>query len=323
VGAYPPALLKRALRYLYAKETKSSFEIEQITPGATRTDRFVALLQLAETVDFCDKPRLIDLQNRIVDPRFAAADYRQTQNYVGETVALRQERIHFVCPKPEDLPDLMDGLLAMRPKIAALRGSAQPVVMPSVIHAAVVAYGFVYLHPFEDGNGRIHRFLIHNVLALGGFWHDEGVMLPVSAAMLRNPGDYDASLEAFSKPLMPLVEYSLDEDGRMTVHNDTAVWYRFIDLTAQAEALLRFIEKTIDTELPEELTFLVNYDRTKAAIQAIVDMPDRQIDLFIRFCLQNLGRLSAAKRASHFDFLTDDEVVRMEQAVRDAYGSGG
>jgi len=323
VGAYPPELLKRALSYLYAKETKSSFEIEHIKPNANRTERFVALLQLAEKEDFCDKPRLIDLQNRIADSRFSAADYRQTQNYVGETVALRQERVQFVCPKPEDLPNLMDGLLAMHPKIATLRGSAQPVVTSSVVHAAVVAYGFVYLHPFEDGNGRIHRFLIHNILALGGFWRDEGVMLPVSAAMLKNPADYDASLEAFSKPLMPLVEYSLDEDSRMTVHNDTAVWYRYIDMTAQAEALFAFIVQTIDTELPEELTFLANYDRTKATIQAIVDMPDRQIDLFIRFSLQNLGRLSATKRASHFDFLTDDEVARMEQAVRDAYGSGG
>ena len=40
-----------------------------------------------------------------------------------------------------------------------------------------------------------------------------------------------------------------------------------------------------------------------------------QIDLFIRFCLQNNGRLLAAKRASHFDFLSDEEIVCMEQAV--------
>jgi hypothetical protein len=119
---------------------------------------------------------------------------------------------------------------------------------------------------------------------------------------------------------MPLVEYSLDEYGHMTVLNDTAVWYRYIDMTPQAEALFAFIEKTIDTELADELAFLANYDRAKAAIQDIVDMPDRQIDLFIRFCLQNHDRLEAGKRASHLDFLTDDEVARMEQAVRDAYG---
>jgi hypothetical protein len=137
---------------------------------------------------------------------------------------------------------------------------------------------------------------------------------------LKDLADYDASLEAFSRPLMALVEYSLDEEGRMTVENDTAQWYRYIDMTPQAEALFRFIERTIDAELVEELAFLANYDRTKKAIQEIVDMPDLQIDLFIRVCLQNSGRLSARKRASHFDFLSDEEVACMEQAVQSAYG---
>ena len=119
---------------------------------------------------------------------------------------------------------------------------------------------------------------------------------------------------------MSLVDYAMDATGQMTVHNDTAPWYRYIDMTAQAEALYAFIEKTIDTELVEELTFLANYDRTKKAIQEIVDMPDRQIDLFIRFCLQNHGRLSARKRTGQFPSLTDDEIKRMEQAVESAHG---
>ena len=309
---YPPELLRRALSYLYTRETKSSFEIEHIKPSANRTERFIALLELAEKEDFCDKARLIDLQNRIVDPRFADSGYRASQNYVGETVAYQEERVHYTCPKPGDLPDLMAGLIEAHERMGA--SGVHP-----VIHAAAMAYGFVFLHPFEDGNGRIHRFLIHNILARCGFT-PEGLMFPVSAAMLKNPNQYDASLEAFSKPLMTLVEYELDEDGRMTVHNDTAVWYRFIDMTAQAEALFAFIEKTIDTELVEELDFLVSYDRTKSAIQAIVDMPDRKIDLFIRFCLQNHFQLSVRKRTSHFNFLTDDEITQMAQAVQTAYG---
>ncbi|MFH1313709.1 MAG: Fic family protein [Candidatus Eisenbacteria bacterium] len=314
VSSYSPELLKRALAYLYTKETKSSFEIEHIKPSTTRTERFVALLQIAEQKDFCRKTELIEIQNRIVDDRFRDSDYRSGQNYVGETAAWEREKIHFACPKPEDLPDLMEGLIAVHDRMNEGLESV-------VIQAAIIAYGFVFLHPFEDGNGRIHRFLIHNILARRGF-APEGVMFPVSASMLRNPSDYDASLEAFSRSLMPLVEYSLDEDGRMTVHNDTAIWYRYIDITPQAEALFGFIEQTIDTDLPNELGFLVNYDRTKRAIQEIVDMPDRQLDLFIRLCLQNNGRLSERKRASHFGSLTDQEIARMEQAVQDSYGAG-
>jgi hypothetical protein len=313
VSAYPPELLKRALDYLYTKETKSSFEIEHIQPTSTRTERFVALLQKAEREDFCQKQQLIELQNRIVEARFRDSDYRLTQNYVGETVAWQREKIHFACPKPEDLPGLMEGLVAAHRRMAA--GN-----VPAVIHAAAIAYGFVFLHPFEDGNGRIHRFLIHNILARRSFT-PEGVMFPVSVSMQKDPADYDASLESFSRHLMALVEYSLDEEGRMTVHNDTVMWYRYIDMTPQAEGLFRFIEQTIDTELAGELAFLANYDKTKKAIQEIVDMPDRKIDIFLRFCLQNNGRLSARKRSDHFHFLSDDEIARMEQAVRMAYGS--
>jgi len=313
VSAYSPELLKRALGYLYTKETKSTFEIEHIKPTSTRTERFVALLQLAEQEDFCEKTQLIELQNRIVDLRFSESDYRANQNYVGETVAWQKEKVHFACPKPEDLADLMQGLIASNKRMDEGGVSA-------VVHAAAVAYGFVFLHPFEDGNGRIHRFLIHNVLARQGFTPTE-IMFPVSASMLKNLADYDASLEAFSRPLMALVEYSLDEEGAMTVHNDTAKWYRYIDMTPQAEALFRFIDQTIDTELARELAFLANYDETKRAIQEIVDMPDRKIDLFIRFCLQNNGRLSARKRVSHFDFLSDEEIARMDQAIQSTYGS--
>ena len=102
VSGYSPQLLKRAMSYLYTKETKSSFEIEHIKPSSTRTERFIGLLQLAEKEDFCDKGRLLDLQNRIVDPRFRDTDYRTEQNYVGATVgqALRRvERMNAIlCP---------------------------------------------------------------------------------------------------------------------------------------------------------------------------------------------------------------------------------
>ena len=311
LAAYPRDVLKRALSYLYTKETKSSFEIENVRLDASRIERFAALLVLAEEHDFFNKNDLIELQNRIVDPRFADHDYRHTQNYVGESVGWTEERVHFVSPKPGDLADLMEGMYAAHRRMGD--GGLHP-----VIHAAAVAFGFVFMHPFEDGNGRIHRFLIHNILASRKFT-PPGVIFPVSAAMLNDREAYDAALEAFSKPLMPLVEYELDDHGRLTVQNDTALHYRYIDMTVQAETLFTLIERVITTDLAGELRFLRNYDATKNALQEIVDLPDRLIDLFIRMCLQNKGVLSAAKRKSHFEKLTDDEVTRMEGAVRQGY----
>jgi hypothetical protein len=313
VAAYPPELLRRALSYLYSKETKSSFEIEHIRPSASRAEKFVGLLEMAEQRDFCEKPLLIDVQNRIVDPRFRDTDYRKTQSYVGQAISHQKQIVHYVCPKPEDISGLMDGLINAH-------GLMKEGALPPVIHAAAISYGFVFLHPFEDGNGRIHRFLIHNILSLRGAV-PKGLMFPVSAAMLKNPALYDHSLESFSVPLARLVEYDLDDLGRMSVPGKTGRWYRYIDMTAQAEVLYDFVMLTIEHELMEELEFLASYDNVKQAIQEVVDMPDRLIDLFIQLCLQGDGRLSAKKRQSHFDFLTDEELSRMEAAVRMEYKS--
>ena len=311
VTEYPKELLRRALNYLYNKETKSSFEIEHIKPNASRAGKFITSLELAEKEDFCEKERLIELQNRVVDPRFKDNDYRMSQNYVGQTVTYQKEIIHYICPKPDDLQRLMEGLIDSHKRMKS--GNVSP-----LIHAASIAYGFVFLHPFEDGNGRIHRFLIHNILSLKELV-PRGLMFPVSAAMLKNPADYDASLEAFSRPLLQLIDYRLDDMGQMTVENATACWYQYMDLTVQAEALYEFVTKTIEEELVEELRFLANYDNTKKAIQDIMDMPDRLIDLFIRLCLQNNGNLSSRKRSAHFEFLTDEELMAMEQAVKNGY----
>ena len=311
VAAYPAALLRRALSYLYSKETKSSFEIEHIKPSASRTEKFISLLEMAEYKDFCDKPLLIEAQNRIVDTRFQDMDYRASQNYVGQSISYQRQIIHYVCPKPGDLPELMEGLLTAHQMMKM--GS-----VPAVIHAAAVSYGFVFMHPFEDGNGRIHRFLIHNILSLRGTL-PKGLMLPVSAAMLKNPALYDRSLEVFSNPLIRMVDYDLDDLGQMTVSGKTGYLYRYIDMTAQAEALYDFVELTIEHELVEEFDFLVKYDATKQAIREILDMPDRLIDLFIQFCLQNNGRLLSGKRDAHFGFLSDEELAGMENAVREEW----
>ena len=312
VESYPAHRLRRALRYLYSTEAKASFAIENVSPDASRTEKFIASMEMARQKDFCDKQSLISLQNQIVDPRFVNEDYRTVQSYVGQTISYQNELIHYVCPKPEDLPDLMRGLLFSH-RLMMIGG------VPAIVHAAVIAYGFVFIHPFEDGNGRIHRFLIHNIFSLQGMV-PEGLLFPVSATMLNNPEDYDDSLEAFSRPLNRLVEYRLDRLAQMTVRSDTAHWYRYINMTAQVESLYDFVIQTIERELVDELMFLADYDSTKKAIQDVIDMPDRLIDLFIRICLENNGRLSANKRKSLFDFLNDDECSSMENIIRKKMG---
>ena len=183
-----------------------------------------------------------------------------------------------------------------------------------MVHASTIAYGFVYLHPFEDGNGRIHRFLLHNILALENFTPKE-MIFPISALLLKNPQDYDASLEYFSTPLLSLIDYKLNEIGEMSVLNDTALFYRYIDMTKQTEVIYEFISKTVEEELINELEFMAKYNASKMAIQNIVDMPDRLIELFIKFTYQNSGKLSKNKREKYFAFLTDKEIEQMQRVI--------
>lgn len=71
-----------------------------------------------------------------------------------------------------------------------------------VCAAAAASFGFVFIHPFEDGNGRIHRFLKHQMLASSGFTPHQ-MLFPVSAVMMRDRSRYDEILEGFSHRFRP------------------------------------------------------------------------------------------------------------------------
>ena len=302
---YDPLVLARAVNYLFTKETRSSFALENETPSASRAERFVAALKGAPTFDPTNKASMIELQGDIVDERYAAKDWRDFQNFVGETVGGYREKVHFICPKPEAVPDLMDGWVAL---VRRVNDEVDPVVA-----AALIAFSFVFIHPFEDGNGRIHRYLFHHVLAARGF-SPPGIIFPVSAAILRERHTYDAALEAYSKPTFDFIKWHFNENRDLIVENDTADLYRYFDATHLAEYLYGRVVDTVENDLKEELGFMAAYDQAMEAVSRIVDMPDKRASLLVQFCMQNGGRLSANKRRQ-FEELTDDEVARIEDAV--------
>ncbi|MFI3244793.1 MAG: Fic family protein [Akkermansia sp.] len=308
----------RAKQYLYLKETKSSFAIERETIPASREERYVKALRLAELQDFCTKEGFIQLQAEMLDSRYASPDYRSSQNYVGEDRGFKdnyQPYIHYISPKPEDLPKLMNGLIRTHELIATSKKSVDTDLaedlLPAHIHAAIIAYAFVFLHPFEDGNGRTHRFIIHNILSLAKIV-PEGFPFPISATMKNHSDLYDQSLEYFSQALMPSIRYELSPKGALIVTSDSCPLYQFMDLTAQAESLEEFIQLTAEEEFLSELRYIRSYDQAKKAIRHIVDIPDKRIDLIIRLCHENSGHLSKDKRKSHFAELSDTELTLIE-----------
>ena len=304
-----PAMFAKAASYLYAKETQSTFALEGESPSPSRAGRFVAALKAAAEMDPTDKRVLVALQREIVEQRYAASDWRDFQSFVGETLGGYREKVHFVCPRPGDVPSLMDGWMELARRVRD--GGVDPVVA-----AAVSSFAFVFVHPFDDGNGRIHRFLLHQMLANRGYV-PPGVIFAVSAAILRDRQGYDDILASFSDPTMDFIRWRWTEGKMIKVERDTCDLYRFFDATRFAEYVYGRVADTVRTDLKDEIEFVSVYDRAFHAVREIVDMPDRRASLLVRLCMQNGGKLSNSKRKK-FAELTDSEIKAMEAAVQEA-----
>lgn len=311
VADVPRDLLARTAAFLLLKDSKSSYAIEGERAPQDRIQRWGRAIGEAGRRPI-SLDELLRLQAIVIgDARFVRMGLRQEGGFVGEHDRDSQMPLpDHISARAEDLPSLIAGMVAFD------RGPAQK--LDPVIAAAVLAFGFVYVHPFEDGNGRIHRYLIHHVLAQRGF-NPAGVVFPVSAAILERIHEYRAVLEDYSQRLLPLVRWEPTTDGNVKVLNETADYYRFYDATAHAEFLYSCVKRTIDEDLPQETDFLRRYDQFRARIEAIIDMPDRTSDLLFRFLRQNAGRLSKRAREDEFAKMTDAEVSTAEQAYAIAF----
>lgn len=317
LAGYDKQLLLRAANYLYLKETQSSFELEREKPSSSRAQRFANLLQEAEAGHAMSMDRFVELQNAVVDHRFQEASWRNTQNWLGEDHGYRKI-VEFVPPRPEDVYPLMQGLMAMSQRLrGATRNAEQKPVIDPVVAAASVSFGFVFIHPFLDGNGRIHRYLIHEQLSAYDFT-PKGFILPVSAVILASLDRYKSALTAFSAPVMQRTTYDAGTPGAVATGNDR-LYFQYFDATDQVSFLYEALQRTIETDLDKEISFLIGFDRARDALNSVADWPGQSRDLFINVVQQNGGRLSATKRKSQFPHLDDAEIARYEGIVERAF----
>jgi len=144
-------------------------------------------------------------------------------------------------------------------------------------------------------------------------------VLPVSAVILADLDKYVHALERMSKPLQARTTYNPDVPEAPATGND-ALYFRFFDATEQASFLYWALERTIEHDLEEEITFLLGFDAARARLTRLVDWPAHSLDLFVHLVHQNGGTLSKTKRQSHFSWMTDDEARRFETVVAEAFG---
>ena len=104
--------------------------------------------------------------------------------------------------------------------------------------------------------------------------------------------------------------------------NDTADLYRFYDCTAEAEFLYDCVRKTIEEDLPREITYLKRHDAAMRAIMNRIEMPDTLARQVILFVTQNEGRFPKRRRdRDPFVKLTDAEIAELEEIVTTAFSN--
>ena len=298
-------VLQRASSFLLLKDSKASFTIEGENPGSNRAMRWGKAIGQAGQKPLSIE-ELLRLQQIVIEnSRFTKMGLRKQGGFVGEHDRTTSEPLpDHISAKQDNLEQLMNGLMATNTVL-------QDESYDAVLAAAAIAFGFVFIHPFVDGNGRLHRYIIHHILAKKEFTQ-QGVIFPVSASILDHIDDYKNVLESYSHPLLDYIEWKETEDHNVEVLNDTIDFYRYFDATKQAEFLYDCVEDTLDRVIPEEVTYLLKYDDFKRYLDNNFEMPDKMVAILVRFLEQNQGVLSKRALKKEFSALTENEIKAIE-----------
>ncbi len=309
-------VLQRTSAFLLLKDSKASFSIEGETPTGNRAVKWGRAIGQAGSKPL-NRAELLRLQQIVIgNSRFVKMGFRDEGGFVGQHDRLTGEPIpDHISARHQDIDQLINGLLKSADKIETTGYDA-------VLAAASIAFGFVFIHPFADGNGRIHRYLIHHILAIMKFTQ-QGIIFPVSAAILNRIDDYRHVLESYSQPLLDLIEWRKTANNNVAVLNETIDYYRYFDATLQAEFLYDCVYETIERLIPEEVAYLQKYDEMKSYLDDVFQMPDSMVALLMRFLEQNNGELSKRAREKEFAMLTDEEAKDIEKRYNNLFSRDG
>jgi Fic family protein len=312
LGSVHPDILARAAAFLLLNDSKASYAIEGEKPAHNRAERWGRAIGQAGQQKLTAQ-ELLRLQEIVIgDKRFTKMGWRKEGGFIGVHDRSTNAPIpDHISARWQDVATLIEGL------IAANNQSSGSDYDP-VLAATLIAFGFVFIHPFEDGNGRIHRYLIHHVLAEKGFT-PKGIVFPVSAVILERIDEYRRALEAYSKPRLDLVEWKATRSGNLEVLNDSIDLYRYFDATRQAEFLYDCVRQTVEKTLPEEVAYLSRHDEMLGFIEDHFDMPGKVSDHLIAFLRQGNGKLSKRARENEFQKLTGKEVETLEQKFAEIF----
>lgn len=318
-------LLQRSAVWLTVKESRASFAIEHEDQHADRVRRFAAAMErwCGRHEDPLSESALVALQAEILGARATRYGLRRSPVFVGEVDGFT-EVVHYIAPHWNHAPQLLTGLQNFARRTAG---------RSALVRAAVLSFGFVYIHPMSDGNGRISRFLVNDVLRRDGAV-PEPFILPVSATITHsvvNRRGYDQVLELFSKPFMQRYadawRFGTDQvadDGvhfnlQFDAYSDALPAWRYPDMTDHVEYLADVVRLTIEQEMHKEAGHLRSLRLARERVKQVIEGPDGDIDRIIRSVRDNAGKLSN-KLLAEFPALADERLAaEVAEAVRGAF----
>lgn len=311
-------LMDRVMAWAYLSETRDSFAIENEVPTPEKENAFLqAMAHLRDRVPVTED-YLVGLQNTVISsPLRAEAGFRGAQNWLqrGGHGALA---VRYVPPSPEHMAPLVDGLIRM--------ANASDDV-PPLIKAALVSFGFVFIHPFMDGNGRVSRLLAHHCLHAKGALPDvkgSPAILPLSVAMKREERQYLAALESFSKPVRALWDVTFIGDGDFAFDfRSSPMVYAHWSGAKAAAFVTRCAGIALQQSLVDEAQYLQAYDLAYERIDKQFDLPNRTINLLIQWIHQNNNKMPERRRTAKevAYVLSADELERIERIVEEAFAA--
>ncbi len=305
-GQFSADLVLRSAVWLTIKESRASFAIEHEENKRDRIQRFAAVIEqrTGQSVDPLSAAELESLQREILGPDALHYGLRRSPVFVGESARVGEERVHYIGPHWDDVPPILAGLRELLMRTAGLS---------PVARAALVSFGFVYLHPMIDGNGRISRFLINDVLRRDGAL-PAPYIVPISATLQKQdlrPLSYDGALEIFSRPLMQqyrghssFVAEQRGDDGvtynfQFDRYADALSAWRYPDLTRHVAFLADALDLTIEHEMRAEALYLQRHAAARARLKSIVEGPDSALDRIIRSIRGSRGAVSGTLRTDY------------------------
>lgn len=107
---------------------------------------------------------------------------------MGNEGVFRGEEVIFGAPPPWNVSNLMEGLFYW---MNGVKDELNPLILSSVFY-----YEFVFIHPFEDGNGRMARLWQTALLAK---WNKFFRYLPIESEIEKNQNSYYKAIDDCNK----------------------------------------------------------------------------------------------------------------------------